>query len=245
MIKLLSKRSTLSIAVALLVLGACQHRTAPPAPAEPAAAFPAGFPAQLYAGEPADAVYRVIPARSSLIVKVYRAGPLAALGHNHVVTSASTDGFVYLADDLANARADLFVPVDSFIVDDPAARAAAGPDFATQPAASDIAGTREHMLGPALLDATAFPYIGVHVAPLSVGAQSTRVNVSIDVRGKTATLPVDVAWHRTGDELAIVAEFSVDHATLGLEPYSALGGTLRVADSIDVSVALIAESLDR
>ena len=243
--KRLSKRSALSMAFAAIALVACQHRPMPPAPAVPTAAFPAGFPAPFYASEPADAVYRVVPARSALIVKVYRAGPLAALGHNHVVTSASTDGFVYLADDLANARADFIVPVESFVVDDPAARTAAGPDFATQPTASDIAGTREHMLGSDLLDAAAFPYISVHVAPAHVGAQSTRVNVSIDVHGKTATLPVDVEWHRTGDQLSIVAEFSVDHATLGLAPYSLFGGALRVADSIDVRIALVAEARAR
>jgi len=239
-----SPRSGLSIALATIVLVACQHRTAPPTAPAPSE-FPADFPTHFYASEPADAVYRVIPARSSLTVKVYRAGPLAALGHNHVVNSASADGFIYLADDLANARADFFVPVDSFVVDDPTARAAAGPDFATQPSASDIAGTREHMLGPALLDAAAFPYIRVHVAPLHVGEQSTRVSVSIDVHGKSVTLPVDVAWHRTDHELSIVAQFSVDHATLGLEPYSALGGALRVADSIDVGIALVAESRGR
>jgi polyisoprenoid-binding protein YceI len=240
--KPLSKRSAIWSTLVLIMVAACQLRTAPTAPPAPAAALPTDFPIQFYANEPADAVYRVVPARSSLIVKVYRAGPLAALGHNHVVTNASTDGYVYLADDLANARADLFVPVDSFVVDDPTARAAAGLDFATQPTASEIAGTREHMLGSALLDGAAFPYIRVHVAPLSVGERSTRVNASIEVRGKTATLPVDVDWRRTGGELSIVAQFSVDHATLGLAPYSALGGALRVADSIDVSIALVAVS---
>ena len=70
---------------------------------------------------------------SKLTVKVYRSGALAALGHNHVIISRELDGFVYLADDMSKARADLFVPVAGFIVDDAAERTAAGPDFATQP----------------------------------------------------------------------------------------------------------------
>jgi len=239
----LAARLTLLIAVSSIVLVACQHRTAP-APTIAPSEFPPNFPAQFYANEPADTVYRVVAARSSLLVNVYRAGPLAALGHNHVVTSAATNGFVYLPNDLAHARADLFVPVDSFVVDDPAVRAAAGPDFATQPSASDIAGTREHMLGSSLLDAADHPFIRVHVAPLHMGEPTARVTLTLEVCGKTATLPVDAEWHRNGRELTIGAKFSIDHAALGLEPYTALGGAMRVGDPIDIALTLVAAARD-
>jgi polyisoprenoid-binding protein YceI len=235
-----SKRLTWMIALASIALVACQHRTIPSATPTAPHEYPPGFPTQFYSSQPPDAVYRVVPARSSLIIKVYRAGALAALGHNHVITSAAVDGFVYLADDFANARADVFVPVDSFVVDDAGARATAGPDFTTQPTAADIAGTREHMLGASLLDAAEHPFIRIHVAPLHVTEQSTQVELTIEVRGKTATQPVDVVWRRSGSDLTISAQFKIDHATLGLEPYAALGGAMRVGDPIDISVALIA-----
>ncbi len=206
----------------------------------PVGGFPPDFPAAFYAAQAPEAVYRIVPARSSLLLKVYRAGPLASLGHNHVIESRSVDGFIYLADDLTAARADLFVPVASFVVDDAAARAAAGPDFATQPTADDIEGTRANMLGPKLLDAEQFPFIVVHVAPMQVGPQSTQVQLELSVRGHTAAVPVDVVWRRNGDELTTQASFQVDHATLGLEPFSALGGLLRVAPQIDITVALVA-----
>src|SRR5690242_5639237 len=103
------RRLTWVVACASIALVACQHRTPQP-PSAPASEFPPGFPAQFYSSQPADTVYRIVASRSSINIKVYRAGALAALGHNHVIT-ASTDGFIYLADDLANARADLFVPV--------------------------------------------------------------------------------------------------------------------------------------
>ena len=64
--------------------------------------------------------FRIVPSHSKLTVKVYRAGALASLGHNHVIDSRAVDGFVYLADDISRARADLFVPVASFVVDDAA-----------------------------------------------------------------------------------------------------------------------------
>jgi hypothetical protein len=177
-----------------------------------------------------------------MTLKVYRTGPLASLGHNHVVESREIDGFIYLSDDLGKARADLFVPVAGFMVDDAAARAAAGPDFATQPSPSDIEGTRANMLGANLLDAQTWPYIVVHVVPLHVGSDTTQVQLTIKTRDHIATVPVAAHWRRTGSELTIESAFKVDHATLGLEPFSALGGALRVADQIGVSVSIIASS---
>jgi len=226
------------LAVALLVC-ACQHRTAQPPPSI-TAGFPPDFPTAFYSGVPADALYRVDAARSALTIKVYRAGALAKLGHNHVITSNRTDGFVYLADDLTKARGDLFVPVDSFVVDDAAARAAAGAEFSTQPTPGDIGSTRANMLGPKLLDASHYPFVVVHVEPLQVGTQSTRVALTIRVRDHVASVPVDVLWQRVGNELTIGARFRVDHSALGLEPFSALGGALKVDEPIDVELELTA-----
>src|SRR6476646_306255 len=88
----------------------------PPAPTPPAGGFPADFPTSFYATVPREDAFRIVPSRSKLTVKVYRSGALASLGHNHVVASREVDGFVYLADDMSKARADLFVPVTGFIV---------------------------------------------------------------------------------------------------------------------------------
>src|SRR3954469_12087129 len=104
------------LALVLLCVG-CAHRTAPtPAPSV-AAGFPPSFPTDFYTRVAPEARYRVDPARTRLTLKVYRTGALASLGHNHVITSGRTDGFIYLADDLAQARADLFVPVETLVVD--------------------------------------------------------------------------------------------------------------------------------
>src|SRR5215470_14326745 len=114
--------------IATLVIVACTPQPKlQPTPTPPVAEFPENFPKTFYREAEAGTVYRVTPGRSSLILKVYRAGTLASLGHNHVITSKSVDGFIYLADDLAAARADLFIPVTAFTVDDSAARTAAGP----------------------------------------------------------------------------------------------------------------------
>ncbi len=232
----------LAIVVFAATAASCAPRAPAPAATPPVSGFPTDFPASFYSTVPREESYRIISTRSSLTLKVYRTGPLASLGHNHIIASRDLDGFVYLADDLGKARADLFVPVAGFIVDDAAARAAAGADFAMQPTPSDIDGTRANMLGPKLLDAQAWPYIVVHAVPLHVEPDSTQVQLSIRTRDHVALVAVDMHWSRKGNELTAEAEFVIDHATLGLEPFSALGGALRVADQIGISVSIVAKA---
>jgi len=233
-----SKRALATLLLA--ALASCVPR--PPSPTPPIGGFPADFPSSFYSTVPREDAFRIVPSRSKLTVKVYRSGPLASLGHNHVIVSREVDGFVYLADDMSKARADLFAPVAGFIVDDAAERTAAGSDYATQPTASDIEGTRANMLGPKLLNAQQWPFVVVHVVPTHVGPESTQVALSITVRDHVATVPVDVHWQRTGSELTMETTFNVDHVTLGLEPFSTLGGALRVADQISLSVSITART---
>ena len=237
-------RKSLILIVALLI-AACTPQPKPQqAPVAPVSGFPANFPTTFYTSAQAGTVYRVAPAQSSLILKVFKSGALAALGHNHVITSRSVDGFIYLADDLAAARADLFVRVEQLTVDDAAARTAAGPDFTSQPTQQDIEGTRTNMLGPKLLDAEHFPFITAHVTPGHIRMEASDVELGLTVRDKTARIPIVVTWQREGNELHVATTFVTDHATLSLEPFSALGGSLRVADKIEVAVALTAHRVD-
>jgi len=233
-------RTLARLVVYLMVVAATACVPRPPAPAQPVGAFPPDFVSSFYSTVPPEDVFRIVPSRTKLTVKVYRSGALAALGHNHVIISRELDGFVYLADDMSKARADLFVPVTGFIVDDAAERTAAGPDFATQPGPSDIEGTRTNMLGPKLLNSEQWPFLVIHVTPMHVGPDSTQVTLAITVRDHVATIPVDAHWQRTGSELTIESAFKVDHATLDLEPFSALGGAMRVADQIDIAVSITA-----
>src|SRR5512140_1944489 len=80
-----------------------------PRPVETGEAAPAGFPAQNYRAAVArgEAVFRIDPAASQIVIEVRRAGSLARLGHDHVVASHDVHGYV-----APQARtADLYVPL--------------------------------------------------------------------------------------------------------------------------------------
>ena len=138
---------------AVLVIAGCAtgKRGAPVVPTTTSATPPA-TPA-------ATASRHYTTGSSHLRVRAYRDGPLARLGHNHVVTSTDIVGELDLAEPLAASRFMLRLPLESLQVDLAAERAAAGPDVDTPVPDDDRAGTRSNMLGAAPLDAERTPVV--------------------------------------------------------------------------------------
>src|SRR6266542_867810 len=107
-------RAGLAAALLALMLGACAPPVRERAPAAaPPAEFPEGYYLEALAqGKP---VFRVDSRESLVVIEVRRSGSLARLGHDHVVASHDVRGFV-----APNAkRADLYVRLDSLVVDEP------------------------------------------------------------------------------------------------------------------------------
>lgn len=202
--------------------------------------LPVSALAQLSA-EPAT-VYSIDSKNSILRVFVGRAGILARLGHNHVIHTRSLSGEIRLSPDLLDSRGGFSFPVNSLIVDDPAERERAGDEFDSQPNESAIAGTRENMLGEEVLHARAFPEISVVVAPLSSSGEQWLLAVAISFQGRTHNqeIPADIVVDETS--MQIQASFTLQHDDLGLSPFTAVGGSLRVAEALDFELSLLAQA---
>ncbi|MFI4866866.1 MAG: YceI family protein [Steroidobacterales bacterium] len=225
----------MTLVMAALCLGACHSvpRLRPGAPPPtPVSA----------AGVAAGAVrYRIDPARSEVLILVYRDGRMAALGHNHVVAVRELSGEVVVATDLTQSSWQLDFPVGSLSVDEPQLRAAQGADFQTRLDAVATAGTRDHMLGPMLLDAARYPLIHLQSEQISGAADGLRVTAHIVVRDHDVQVELPVALQRSPDELVASGEFDLTHAQLGLTPYSVALGALRVAERMHVRYRLVAQ----
>ncbi len=218
----------------LLLLAACQT-TAPPAgehTARQAAPATAALPAQ-------GTRFLVDPAASEVRLLVYRAGPLARFGHNHVVTGRPRGEVVAGASAAASGfRLELAAALLS--VDDPAARAEEGGEFSARVSDEARRGTRENMLGKDVLDAAAYPQIEIDSISLSGPRWNPDVTARVTLRGATRELSFPAAVVQEGARLTVIASFSLRQSDFGITPYSALGGGLRVADRIDVRVRLLA-----
>jgi hypothetical protein len=181
-----------------------------------------------------------------LVVLVYRAGPLAALGHNHVISCRCISGALYLPRDPLRGGFDLRLAADRLTVDDPALRAAEhSVDFPPDVSPSDRQGTRHNMLGAALLDAARHPRIvlraeGLRAAPDGKPGDLIAETL-IEVGGHAGAIAVPVRYELRPDRILASGEFSLRQTALGLTPFSALGGALRVRDVMRVRFQLVAK----
>lgn len=218
--------------VAIAVQTGCAPRRAEtPAILAPPAATPA-----LEGSIPAGArVYVVDPQASQVTLRVYRAGPLARLGHNHVITSTDEAGLAWTTGPLAQSGFVLRVPVAGFVVDDPAARAAAGPDFPGEVPADAREGTKRNMLRPEVLDGERYPEIVVRAEAFSGTWEQPAAEARITLRDQTRSVPVPLTVER--DDAALVARgsFQILQSDFGVTPFSVAGGAIQVADPVQVS----------
>lgn len=218
---------------AILFAGCALHATRP---AVDTATPPDGFPGATYAdaaarGEP---VFRIDPARSLIVIEVRRAGSLAHLGHDHVVASHDVRGFVAPAE----GRSDLYVELDTLVVDEQPLRDAAG--FTTHPSDAAVAGTRENMLGR-VLRAQEHPFVLISIR--RVPGDDHALAVGMTLNGVRRTLRADATIEASGDELRVEGSLPLDQTTFGITPLSILNGAIKVQDRVKIRFDVRARSV--
>ncbi|MFK7955318.1 MAG: hypothetical protein AB8B96_04425 [Lysobacterales bacterium] len=178
---------------------------------------------------------------SHLLVKVYRAGRLAKLGHNHVIEAPVLGNFT-LAEDRVSA--ELFIRPADLIVDRPQTRALHGEDFAKPVKADDVEGTRGNLLSEKVLNPLAHPFIRARIDTSAVDLETTPV--TFELAGQSTTREVKIT---TLSDDACNPRFqgtvTLRHEDFGLTPFSILGGAVSVQDAFDVSFEIAGLRTDK
>ncbi len=189
----------------------------------------------------AGKVYAIDGAASDIHWLVYKAGALARLGHNHAIAVPSPRGSVTVdAQNLAASRFEIVIPVADLVVDDPALRGRLGEDFASVPTADDITGTRHNMLSDRVLDGDAFPMIRVSgTGPVGVDGMQT-LKLEVELLGRTVDLTVPTAVTVDAERIEAIGEFELNHADLGMKPFSVMMGALQVGEKLSFSYHVVA-----
>jgi len=197
---------------------------------------------------PAAHVLRIDAARSELRVLVYRAGPMAHFGHNHVLINRALDGRVMLRDPRTASSFSLTVPVAQFVVDEPQARQQEGSDFPGEIPEDARSGTLHNMQSPALLDTAEFPVIAIDSVALTESDGRMIATVAIKVAGHESQIdaPFTLDGHgQLGDPHTLTASGSMElrQSALGLKPFSILLGALQVEDTMRLKFHITAVEL--
>jgi hypothetical protein len=216
--------------VVLLLATACS--APPPAPNSlaPRPAAPA----------PGAVHYHIDGEHSEVLIWVTSDGPMAQLGHNHVIEVADLSGELWLAAEPQRSVFDLEFPVAALRLDEPQRRAQQGSGYEESLSEEDIAGTRAHMLDVPLLDGAGYPQIELYSESISGSAAGWTAHTIIRVRAYSARVDVPVLLESARDQVTLSGEFTVTHAALGLIPHSALLGALRVAEPLRIRFHIIA-----
>ncbi len=206
------------------------------APAEIEADFAAEMAAR-FAPQPGSRVFRVRPAQSLVQIRVFREGSLARLGHNHLIAVRQLRGWWRQAAD-GTGTAQLWFDVDRLTVDEPVLRQAAGPGFGRQPDAAAVAATRANMLGDQVLAAETHPRVRIAA---SYRPSDLSAGLEIELRGVRREFRLPVELVADGPLRVVRGELPLRLSDFGLEPFSALGGALRVADQLQIGFRIEAE----
>ena len=189
---------------------------------------------------PSDAPrYAVDPQRSEIRLLVYRGGPLARFGHNHLIVGRMR-GEIRAGETAAASGFRLEIPVDSFAVDPPVARAEEGDEFSAPVSEPARRGTRENLLGTDVLDAAKHPLIRIESIALAGPDWNPTITARVTLRGVMRDLRFRAAVFRQDETLSVVANFRINQSEFGIEPFSALNGGLLVRDPLDIRIRLVA-----
>jgi polyisoprenoid-binding protein YceI len=168
------------------------------------------------AGRNAAAQQRSIDVtKSTLTVRVYKAGLLSAFAHDHEIVAPIAGGW---ADTTAH-RVELQADPAKLRVNDPKA------------SEGDRAQIQKTMLGPEVLDAERYPKIEFRsTAAEPNGADSWTVRGTLTLHGQTAPVTVQVterAGHFTGSSSFRLTAF-------GIKPVRIAGGAVKVKDEVRI-----------
>ena len=192
---------------------------------------------------PGAAAYAIDAERSVVTLRVYRSGRLAKLGHNHVITSANETGYAWMSGAPATSGFEVRVAVAELVVDDPAARAAAGEDFPGTLPDSAREGTRRNMLRAEVLDGERYPEIVVRADSLGGTWEQPTVTASVTLKGQARRVDVPLTIARESDAIIARGDFSILQSDFGITPFSVGGGAIQVADAVAVAFEIRAVRL--
>jgi len=186
-------------------------------------------------------VYQVDAESSDIRLLIHRAGAFSWLGHSHVISVGEIDGTIYVHPNLEQSRFELVIPVQGLVVDDPLLRREEGDEFSTELSKQDVDRTRSNMLGKRVLNAEQYPIVKLAGTGYRDDKLEFVLELSIELLGSVVELQVPSTLRLDGDVLEVTGALRLSHSDLGMRPFTAMLGALRVADVIDFKYRIRAQ----
>jgi len=178
-------------------------------------------------------VYEVDDEGSDIRLLVHRAGGLSWFGHSHVISVGQLSGTIRVYPEAERSSFELEIPVQGLVVDELRLRREEGDEFSSRVSKDDIARTRSNMLGVRVLNAERYPVVKLTGTGSTGDGPQLTLNITIEFLGGVVELQVPATLSLDAGVLEVTGAFALSHSDLGMQPFSALWGAIRVADEID------------
>ena len=159
--------------------------------------------------------------RSTVTVRVFKAGLFRAFADDHVIQAPVAEGSL---DDSATLHVQLVIDARQMRVSDPGL------------SAKDRQEVRTRMLGPEVLDVNRFQWISFHsVAIQRLDARGWLVRGELELHGRIRAVMVNVFPEKSHYKGSV----TVRQSDFGIVPISIAGGTVKVKDEVEINFDIV------
>jgi polyisoprenoid-binding protein YceI len=183
--------------------------------------------------------FHVDPARSVLLVRVWKEGPASIFAHDHVARASQLSGTVRYDPARPDACAvSVEAPAAGLVMDEPAMRRRLELPSISEANRREIQNT---MRGSKQLDVAAFPTLSFRSTRVgSAGDGALRVTGTLSLHGQTREVTFSARVEMRGEYLHATASFRFRQTDFGITPYS-FGSAVRNQDEVEMQVELVAK----
>ncbi len=167
-------------------------------------------------------IYTFGPDRGELLVRTGRSGAAAKAGHDLVIEVTSWNATVEVAPDPAQSKLELHADGGSLQVRE-------GTGGITTLGDDDKQGIAK-TIDEDILKRTPIDFRSTTVQPSSDNAR-LRIQGELELRGRRGPVTFEL---ESGDD-SVTASATIRQSEFGIKPYSALFGTLKVADEVEIT----------
>lgn len=188
--------------------------------------------------------YEVQAGDSHVLAITDKAGLLGAFGHRHAVLGTEVRGEICFDPEApGETKARVAVPTASLEIDGERGRELA--DVGKGPGADDVQQIQADMLSADYLAADEHPEIVFELTGAKrTGKGKYTARGKFELRGEAQEIELPVRVERGEGGLVVTGSFTVKQTAYGIEPSSAGGGTVKVADEVEVRVRLVGKAAD-
>jgi len=193
-----------------------------------------------FAGQANAAAFKVDPAKSEIVVQVFKEGVGAALAHDHVIRATQYTGTVeFDPANPASGSIAVEVKTGSLKADEPAVRKKF--KLTSELSDKDRATVEGNMKGDGQLDTAKFPTIAFKSTDIQRqpdGKYKVTGNLTLHGRTQKVSFPATVAME--GENFHGKGSVKFKQSIFGYQPYSALLGAIKNQDDVILHLDILA-----